>query len=105
MLSQPFEHFADGVHDRRVVIPSVAAPDFWQPEHGVLVEKIEQHLPRVRHGVALRPKKDSFFFDSGGSGISFTIGMYCNVNISKRSDKKVIINSNDLNKKICIINV
>jgi D-glycero-alpha-D-manno-heptose-7-phosphate kinase len=42
----------------------------------------------------------SFFFDSGGSGISFTIGMYCNVNISKRSDKKVIINSNDLNKKI-----
>ena len=42
----------------------------------------------------------SFFFDSGGSGISFTIAKYCNVTISKRNDKKIIIYSNDMNKKI-----
>lgn len=42
----------------------------------------------------------NFFFNQGGSGISLTINKYCNVNLNKRSDSKIIIHSDDYNKKI-----
>ena len=41
-----------------------------------------------------------FFFDKGGSGISFTINKYCNVYLIKREDLKIKIHSEDFKKSL-----
>ena len=41
-----------------------------------------------------------FFFDKGGSGISFTVNKYCNVHLIKREDKKIRIHSDDFKKSV-----
>ena len=43
-----------------------------------------------------------YFFEKSGASISFTINKYCNVHLIKRDDEKIIINSNDYNKKIIL---
>ncbi len=43
-----------------------------------------------------------YFFDRGGSGVSFTINKYSNVHLIKRDDEKILITSNDYRKKILI---
>jgi D-glycero-alpha-D-manno-heptose-7-phosphate kinase len=46
-----------------------------------------------------------YFFNKGGSSISFTINKYCNVHLIKREDKKIIINSIDFKKKLQVENI
>ncbi len=43
-----------------------------------------------------------YFFEKSGASISFTINKFCNVHLIKRDDEKIIINSNDYNKKIIL---